>query len=390
MRSNQDPAAGEESDISSLLEMLSSVTDPRNARGRQYLIGFVLAVTVVATLAGAKGYSEIARRVRGISQGMLMRLGSEWDWHKNRYRWPSKTVIRNILSGIDCDEMDRIVGKWLFENSRRTGSHEWEIALDGKVMRGAWNAENDKVTFFSAVTHRDSVTIAQVSVPVGTNEITQASTIMKSIDSLGIPDEDEVLVTVDAAHTSRATAREITRRPQMDYLMNVKGNRPGLQKSVFAKLAPLTKEDPDNVITERSRGRIRKWSCWTTDADGVNFPGASQVALIRRDVFEVSGSRVSKEIALMITSRKACKMTAADINRKTREHWGIENKSHYVRDTVYREDHNQTWADNGPQALAITHNLAISLIRLKGVKAIKETVEWIADDRSRALRFMAA
>jgi hypothetical protein len=33
--------------------------------------------------------------------------------------------------------MDRIVGKWLFENSRKDSGDEWEIALDGKVMRGA-------------------------------------------------------------------------------------------------------------------------------------------------------------------------------------------------------------------------------------------------------------
>jgi hypothetical protein len=31
-----------------------------------------------------------------------------------RYRWPSKTVIRNVLAGIASDEMDRIVGEWLF------------------------------------------------------------------------------------------------------------------------------------------------------------------------------------------------------------------------------------------------------------------------------------
>jgi predicted transposase YbfD/YdcC len=94
---------------------------------------------------------------------------------------------------------------------------------------------------------------------------------------------------------------------------------------------------------------------------------------------------VSKEIALMITSRKAAKMIVADVNKNTRNHWGIENKSHYVRDTVYRGDHNQTWDGNGPHALAIAHNLAISLMRLKGVKAIKATTEWIAADRARAI-----
>ena len=38
-------------------------------------------------------------------------------------------------------------------------------------------------------------------------------------------------------------------------------------------------------------------------------------------------------------------MTAAEVDRgQYRRHWGIENKSHYVRDTFYREDHSQAWA----------------------------------------------
>lgn len=68
MESNQESLAESECDISSLLEMLASVTDPRNARGRQYLIGFILAVAVVAALAGAGSYSEIARKAADISQ----------------------------------------------------------------------------------------------------------------------------------------------------------------------------------------------------------------------------------------------------------------------------------------------------------------------------------
>jgi hypothetical protein len=59
-----------------------------------------------------------------------------------------------------------------------------------------------------------------------------------------------------------------------------------------------------------------------------------------------------------------------------------------VRDTVYREDHCQAWAGEGPQALAIMHNLAIGLIHLKGINAIKVATGWIAADRMRALQFM--
>ncbi|HUY50715.1 MAG TPA: ISAs1 family transposase, partial [Streptosporangiaceae bacterium] len=81
-------------------------------------------------------------------------------------------------------------------------------------------------------------------------------------------------------------------------------------------------------------------------------------------------------------------MTAAEVSRRARNHGGIENKSHYVRDTVYREDHGQAWAGEGPQALASFRNLAIGLFRLKNADSIKETTEWVCRDRMRALQFM--
>ena len=46
--------------------------------------------------------------------------------------------------------------------------------------------------------------------------------------------------------------------------------------------------------------------------------------MIRREIFEISGGRISKENALILTSRKTEKMTAADVNRHVRGHWGIE------------------------------------------------------------------
>ena len=70
-------------------------------------------------------------------------------------------------------------------------------------MRGAWTDENDKVTLFSAMLHREAVTIAQVRVPDGTNEITQADALLNAAE---IPEGEPVLVTLDAAHTQRETA----------------------------------------------------------------------------------------------------------------------------------------------------------------------------------------
>src|SRR5271157_4191696 len=79
-------ATGNESagnaDISSLLGMLASVTDPRSPQGIQHALVFVLAVCVVAMLAGAKNYREIAGHAADMPQSLLGKLGAEWSWFR--------------------------------------------------------------------------------------------------------------------------------------------------------------------------------------------------------------------------------------------------------------------------------------------------------------------
>ena len=375
----------EDADISSLLGMLASVTDPRSPQGIQHALQFILAVCVVAMLAGAKNYREIAGQAADMPQPLLKKLGAKWNWFRHSCKHPSESTIRNVLTRIDAAELDLITGAWLFAQARKYGKTEWEIAVDGKVMRGAWTDENDKVTLFSAMLHREAVTVAQVRVPDGTNEITQAGTLL---DAVKIPEGESALITLDAAHTQRETAEYVGGKPGWDFLMTVKGNQPSLHREVFDKILPLLTEAPHHVTEEHDRGRIKRRSCWITGAEGIDFPHARQAAFIRREIFEISGDRISKEHALILTSRKTEMMTAADVNRHARGHWGIENKSHYIRDTVYREDDSQAWAESGPHALASLRNLTLGLFRLKNASSIKETTEWVCRERTRALQFM--
>jgi hypothetical protein len=53
-----------------------------------------------------------------------------------------------------------------------------------------------------------------------------------------------------------------------------------------------------------------------------------------REVHSVTGENLTKDVAVLVTSRNAERMSAADLNKYAREHWGIESKKHYIRDTV--------------------------------------------------------
>jgi predicted transposase YbfD/YdcC len=229
------------------------------------------------------------------------------------------------------------------------------------------------------------VVVAQVRVPDGTNEITQVRALLKNTRVA----PGKTVATLDAAHTRRDTARYLRGVRGIDYVLTVKGNQPTLMKAVFDLCQPLLGKEPGHVEEERDHGRVRRWSTWTADAEGIDFPYAAQVAVIRREECALDGVLISKEYALVVTSLPAARTGSADIHSYVRGHWGIENKVHWVRDTTWREDAHQAYTGNGARSMAILRNLALGLFRLNGLNKIKEATEHIAGDRNRALPLLA-
>ena len=373
----------EECDIADFLKMLGTVKDPRKRRGRVYGLQFVLAAVLVAMLAGASNFRQVADQVADLPQPLLRRLGARWCYFRMRYGYPSERMIRRLLCDVDADELDRATGAWLRGNVKADVDGVLALAIDGKVLRGSWTDENEQFTLFSAMVQEAGVTIAQVEVPAGTNEITQVESLLAAVP---VVDGEHVVVTADAAHTQRETAKHIKEARGFDYFLQVKGNQPNLSAAVFEKVSPLLQGSPGHSVTERGHGRINVWDTWVADAVGIDFPCVMRAACIRRKVFTLAGECTSKELAWVLSSAKA---TAEDFHTYVRSHWGIENKSHYVRDTVWSEDAHQAYVGNGPRVMATMRNLAIGILRLNGVGDLKRTAEGIARDRHRALPLLS-
>jgi predicted transposase YbfD/YdcC len=244
----------------------------------------------------------------------------------------------------------------------------WRWLSDGKVVKGAWTEVHGQFTLLSAMVHRAAVTIAQVQVPAGTNEMTQVKALLEATP---VADGEQVVVTIDAAHTQQQTAEYMKGERGFDYVMTVTGHQPNLVQAVFDRCRPLIGNTPDHVVEEYDRGQLRRWETWITDATGIDFPHIEQAACIRRSTFSPTGDWLRKEYAWIATSGTAATMTAADIHTRIREHWGIENKSHYPRDVTWREDAQQIYTGSGPQVLATLRNLALGLFRLNGIKRSK-------------------
>jgi Transposase DDE domain len=252
-------------------------------------------------LAGASNYRQIADQIDDFPPPLMRKLKARWCYFRSDFRRPSAKTVRLVLSGIDADRFDAVVGEWLRERAKPEPDGTMTVAIDGKVLRGAWTEENEKFTLFSAMIHGLGVTIAQVQVPAETNEITQ---VKELLDTLPTRDGERVVVTMDAAHTQRDTAEYIVAKRGFTYIMNVKGNQPTLLESVFRKCLPLLRAEPDHVVEERGHGRVNRWSTWITEATGIDFPHARTIGCIRRDTFNLIGERTSKELAWIISGRR--------------------------------------------------------------------------------------
>lgn len=387
MSSSQTPVDPELEDaLPGLLELFENVPESRGPRGLIFPLAFMLAASLIAVLGGASYFRQIADQVADFPQELLRKLGGRWCHFLGRFRTPCDRTFRRVFECIDVERLETEIGAWLRKRAQCDNDGPLRLAIDGKVLRGVWTGENERFTLFSAMIHGEGVTIAQVKVPPETNEITQVEALLGAVATR---EAERVIVTMDAAHTQHDTAEYIAGTRGFDYVMTAKGNQPTLYGAIAARTVPLVKNTPDHTVRERNHGRINTWETWIADADGINFPHAKQTACIRRRTYGLDGQKTRQEYAFIITSLPVKDAATVDLHDHVRNHWGIENKSHYVRDTVWNEDKQHINNGTAPHVKATLTNTANSLLRLHGHTDIKRTTEWISRHPLRALILLA-
>ncbi|WP_460756582.1 transposase family protein, partial [Nocardiopsis oceani] len=120
----------EDETVHGLLAALASITDPRHSRGVRHHLTTVLAVAVIATLAGARNYRELADQAADLSQDLLWLLGASYSPRHGHLKAPSGSTLRRVLIALDAAELDRTVGAWLRDKAAGQAD-TWAIALDG-------------------------------------------------------------------------------------------------------------------------------------------------------------------------------------------------------------------------------------------------------------------
>lgn len=345
-----------------LLAVFESVPDPRDRRGIRYPLAGVLALAVTATLAGARSFTAIGQWAADQAVEVLSAFGITSSV-------PEESTLRKLFARLDADALDAALGVWAWTRSLVVGARR-VVAIDGKTVRGARNhADRTSVAphLVAAFDHAAGVVLGQVAVAAKSNEIPAARTLLELLDL------DGAVVTMDALHTQRDTAALITDAGG-DYVFTVKKNMPTL----FHHHTMLPWQHiPATRSTTIGRGRrVTRTIKVAAVPDWIDFPGAAQVAQVRRTV--TRKGRKTVEVVYLITSADHLAAPPEVLAGWIQGHWGIENRLHWVRDVAFGEDLSQVRTGQAPRIMATCRNLAISLLRLAGWDSIAEGLRHLA------------
>jgi len=369
-----------------LLRRFAEVSDGRCDQGRVHPVAVVLALCAAAVVAGMGSFTAIAGWAADVPAEVLAQL------YRRPAVSPSKATIWRVVTGADAAAVDAAIGGWLAAQAAAAESAASEsddpvlvaIAVDGKTVRGATDAEGNQVHLLAAASHQNSLVLGQVEVGAKTNEIPMFAPLLDRLADTGV-DLGHAVITADALHTQRAHAEYLHERGA-GFVFTCKQNQPGLYAALNAlpwSQVPIAARDLD---TGHGRVTNRTIQVLPAPAD-LPFPHVNQVWLVERYVTTLAGTPLSAVAALGVTSLTAHPGTPTQLATLVRNHWGIESL-HWLRDTVYREDNSTAHTRSGPRVMAALRNLAIGAHHLTGRRDITEATRSAARNMDRPFKIL--
>lgn len=239
------------------------------------------------------------------------------------------------------------------------------LAVDGKTLRGSLDKTGHQAALHlvSVWASEERLTLAQVAVEAKSNEITAIPEVLSLVALEG------AVVTIDAIGTQEAIIAQI-REGKGDFVLAVKENQPHLYEDALASFGRyferLDHQDNGNrlvVVSKGEHGRQETRSYVVIDdVSGIRnlekWRDVKRLIMVTREVQKSDGRR-EEETRYFIGSAAS---GVAAYAKWVREHWGIENRLHWVLDVVFHEDASRVRKDHATENLGMLHRLAVGLL----------------------------
>lgn len=321
----------------------AEVEDPR-AENARHDLSEILFIALAAMLCGAESCADMA--LFGRSKERFLRQFLELP-----YGVPSHDTFSRVFRLIDPGEFAQLLERFARAFAKAASkSCDCVVAIDGKACRRAYAAGKAHAPPMSVSAFAAETRMALAFAPAPDGEETQAA-----LKAIALLDLAGAIVTADALHSHRGFAEQILARGG-DYLLALKGNRPGLCADARARLAQAKGKSAS--VETAAHGRIERRTARVVSAGAIgktrDFPGLRAIVAITTERDGHSEER------LYLASRRFGPKQALAI---ARAHWQIENALHWALDVVFSEDNSRARKDHAPQNLAILRRLALNTTR---------------------------
>ena len=336
------------------LQYFNDLPDPRQQGKVVYPLGEVLLLCLLAVLAGAETFADIARF--GEKKLSLLRRFLPF-----RDGTPAHDHLGDIFAVLDAETFQRCFVSWV---ASLTGAPADVIAIDGKTSRRSYQKKGAKeaIHMVSAFASRQRLVLGQTKVAEKSNEIIA---IPKLLGMLAI---EGAIVTIDAMGCQREIAKTIVDK-KADYVLALKGNQGSLREDVEVFAAEQKANGfKDTKVTRHEtvdgdHGRIET-RAYTVIHDIAwlqkrhDWPGLKSVVMVEstREI----GNKIERETRFYITSLV---LAAHLIGPVIRSHWAVENSLHWVLDMIFRDDECRVRKDHAPANFTTLKHMAHNLIR---------------------------
>lgn len=351
-----------------VLDHFSALEDPRQGWKVLYPLPEILLVVLCGVLAGADDFVEIERWAKR-KLDFLRRLLPFRDGVC------SHDTLNDVMNALPAELFAECFTSWV--SALRDNDPEI-VAIDGKTSRRAHARDGRRLHLVSAWASRQRLVLGQEVCDEKENEIRAIPRLLERLELTG------ALVTIDAMGCQHNIASTILARGA-DYLLALKGNQKSLHREV-ALFFDEAKGLDSHTSTDADHGRIeirRASVCHAVDwlrADRAapgepRFAGLATIGMVEAEV-EKNGE-TSRSRRLYISSAN---LSAAQLSRAARAHWGIENRLHWVMDVVFHDDLMRLRTQNGPANMALIRHTALNIIKQipdkASIKVRRKTAAW--------------
>lgn len=370
--------AGEElprARVALLLEHFSELSDEREPGRIMYPLDEVVLLVTCATIASCDDFDDIA--AWGEHHLDFLRRFSEFHFGVPCERW-----IRCLVNRIDPVLFGHCFDSWIA--ALWPDRHDL-IAIDGKTARRTHDRRKGLKALhtLSAYASNARLTLAQLSVPEKTNEITA---IPDLLDQLAEAKQLEgALVTIDAMGCQVEIADKIVAH-KADYVLALKSNQPTLESDVesYFAAAPAS-ELATKTTVEKGHGRIETRTYTASKnvdwiLSGRSYPGQPRFTTIKT-IVKVDNRTEHADRSTFDTRTYICSapLDIERISAAVRGHWGVESM-HWLLDVEFKDDQSRYRTGHGAKNMAAVRRFALGLVRAnksKGsVKTRRKCASW--------------